>query len=89
MQELQKQLELLTQQKLKKLESLRAIQSEKKTLLDLAEKKIKKENQNGTPVGKPTGRDNYNNVILTAPSKASKSWVTLNYLTTIQNRKEG
>ena len=45
MQELQKQLELLTQQKLKKLESLRAIQSEKKTLLDLAEKKIKKEKE--------------------------------------------
>jgi hypothetical protein len=36
-----------------------------------------KKNNNGSPVGKPTGRDNNDNVILTAPSKASKSWFTL------------
>jgi len=36
-----------------------------------------KMNNNGSPVGKPTGRDNNDNVILTAPSKASKSWFTL------------
>lgn len=36
----------------------------------------KKNNKNGSPVGKPTGRDNNDNIILTAPSKASKSWPT-------------
>ena len=36
-----------------------------------------KKKNNGSPVGKPTGREINDNVILTAPSKIGKSWITL------------